>query len=70
MGPWKPTTFGAQYTEASSLEPAERGSMLILGIGLWAVVCALLAGTVALTLVALERRELLAKPIRSRLRCR
>ena len=47
--------------EPQSLEPAERGNMLILGIGLWAVVCALLAGTVALTLVALERRELLAQ---------
>ena len=36
----------------------ERGNMLILGIGIWAFVCVLLAGSVALSIVALERREL------------
>ena len=61
-GPVGEASRSARNTpEPQSLEPAERGNMLILGIGLWAVVCALLAGTVALTLVALERRELLAQ---------
>lgn len=39
----------------------ERGNMLILGIGIWAFVCVLLAGSVALSIVALERRELVAQ---------
>ncbi|MGO1590978.1 MAG: hypothetical protein ACTHW1_07615 [Ancrocorticia sp.] len=39
----------------------ERGNMLILGIGIWTVVCALLVGSVALAMVQLERRELVAQ---------
>ena len=39
----------------------ERGNILVLGLGLWLVACLLLFGTISVTLVALERRELFAQ---------
>ncbi|MFT3945093.1 MAG: hypothetical protein QM705_14895 [Ancrocorticia sp.] len=41
-------------------EKTERGNILILGLTLWLVACLLVMGTISLTLVSLERRELLA----------
>lgn len=41
-------------------EGSERGNILVLGLTLWLVACLLLIGTISLTLLSLERRELLA----------
>ncbi len=41
-------------------EKSEQGNILILGLTLWLVACLLVMGTISLTLVSLERRELLA----------
>ena len=41
-------------------EGSERGNILVLGLTLWLVACLLLMGTISLTLLSLERRELLA----------
>lgn len=41
-------------------ERSERGNILILGLALWLVACLLLMGTISITLVSFERRELLA----------
>ncbi len=42
-------------------ETRERGNILILGLSLWLVACLLLFGTISVTLLALERRELVAQ---------
>ncbi len=55
------TPNGSRMEDRSAMiERPERGNILILGLALWLVVCLLLMGTISVTLLSLERRELLA----------
>lgn len=60
----KSTGMSARNAEKStgiSARNAENGNMLLLGLGLWMVLVVLLGGLVSVSLLYVERRELLAQ---------